>query len=260
MFAQGVNYFHGKIEQPRLRFWALQIDLASPNVSIVVKGGGANTVSTEDAGTANSGRTYSTKVSSFVKENSLIAGINAAPFDIASSKEGQLIQNVGLVISDGVLISPANSSYDAIVFYRDGTVAIVGQSELKDTSYTGIKNAVGGFHQILTNGEAAERTLNREERHPRSAIGISSDGRYLYLLVIDGRQLSSIGSTEKETALLLRALGSWNGLNLDGGGSTALALRYKDGKVRVANSPIHNGIPRQERAVAGSLGIHLKPR
>jgi len=55
--------------------------------------------------------------------------------------------------------------------------------------------------------------------------------------------------------MILLALGSWNGLNLDGGGSTALALRGADGKVRVVNTPVHSGIPGLERAVAGCLGI-----
>jgi hypothetical protein len=245
-FAEGIDYFHGRIAQPRLQFWVLKIDLGSPEVSIVVKGGAEDT-----------GRTLSAKVSSFVRDNSLIAGINAAPFDIASSKEGQLILNIGVVISGGKLITPANPNYDALVFYEDGSAAIVRQSEIKAAEYSGIKNAVGGFHHILVNGEPAERTLSRDMRASRSAAGISTDGRHLYLLVIDGKQLSSIGSTEKETALLLRSLGSWNAINLDGGGSTALALRYKDGKVRVVNSHIHNGIPGQERAVAGSLGISL---
>jgi len=95
-------------------------------------------------------------------------------------------------------------------------------------------------------------------RHPRSAAGISPDGKFLYLLVIDGRQFKSIGSTEEETALLLRALGSAEAINFDGGGSSALALRYPDGKVRVVNTPIHKLIPGRERGVAGCLGIKSK--
>jgi exopolysaccharide biosynthesis protein len=118
-----------------------------------------------------------------------------------------------------------------------------------------IENAVSGFRLILKDGEPAERTLNLQPRHPRSAAGISANGRYLYLLVIDGRRLGSIGSTEKETALLLRFLGSWEGINFDGGGSSALVLRYPDGKVRAVNTPIHGGIHGLERAVAGCIGV-----
>jgi len=245
-FAQGVGFFHGRTAVSEFEFWALKIDLAAPSLKIVVKGGAEDT----EGGT---NRTLSVKVSSFVSANGLTAGINAAPFDIATSKEGQPLKNIGIVVSGGRLITPTNPRYDALVFYKDGKAAIVNQAAIKSTE--NIENAVGGFHHILVNGEPAERTLSRENREPRSAAGISADGKYLYLLVIDGRRADSGGGTEKETALLLLALGSWNGLNLDGGGSTALALRGADGKVRVVNTPVHGGILGLERAVAGCLGI-----
>ncbi len=241
--AQGVGFFHGRAATPEFEFWALKIELAAPSLQIVVKGGA------DDA----AGGTLSAKVSSFVSANGLTAGINTAPFDISSSKEGQPIKNVGIVISGGKLISQPSPRYDALVFYKDGKAAIVNQAAIK--SIENIENAVGGFYQILVNGAPAERTLTRENREPRSAAGISEDGKFLYLVVIDGRRADSAGGTEKETALLLLALGSWNGLNLDGGGSTALALRGEDGKVRVVNTPVHGGILGMERAVAGCLGI-----
>jgi len=240
-FADGIGYFHGKTVNPRLEFWALRIDLGAPNTRVVVKGG------------ADGDGTLSSKVSSFVKSNDLLAGINAVPFDVISAREGLPIKNMGLVISGGKLIAPVNPNYDALVFYRDGSAAVVKQSAV--SSAEDIKNAVGGFHQILAGAETTQRTLNSEERHPRSAAGISANGGILYLLVIDGRREGSSGGTEKETALLLRALGSTDGINLDGGGSSALVLRYPDGRVKAVNTPIHGGISGQERAVAGCLGI-----
>jgi exopolysaccharide biosynthesis protein len=162
---------------------------------------------------------------------------------------------MGLVISDGKLLSFANPNYDALVFYKNGAAEIVPQSAI--SSVEDIENAVGGFHKILADGEPAPRTLNRDERHPRSAAGISANGTVLYLLVIDGRRADSIGGTEKETALLLHALGSLNGINFDGGGSSALVMRYPDGSFRALNTPVHSGIPGRERAVAGCLGVSL---
>ena len=245
IFANGIDYFYGKISSPALEFWALKIDLSAQELDIVVKGG----VQIEN-------QILSTKVSGFVRDNDLLAGINAVPFDIASSKEGRTIQNVGIVISNGKLISSANSKYDALVFYKDGKTAIVNQSAIK--SIENIENAAGGFHKILNNGEPAQRTHNRKARHPRSAAGITQDGKYLYLVVIDGRRAGSIGATEEETALLLRRLGSWEGINFDGGGSSALAMRFADGKVRAVNMPIHDGIPGRERAVVGCIGVKLR--
>jgi hypothetical protein len=244
-YANGIDYFYGKISSPTLEFWALKIDLSAQEIDVVVKGGAYQ-----------KNQTISTKVSSFVRDNNLLAGINAVPFDIASSKEGRVIQNMGIVISGGEMIASANPNYDALVFYKDGKTAIVRQSTIH--SIENIENAVGGFHQILIGGNLAQRTHDRKARHPRSAAGISQDGKYLYLAVIDGRRSASIGATEEETALLLRSLGSWEGINFDGGGSTALAMRFADGKIRTVNTPIHGGIPGQERAVAGCLGVKLR--
>jgi hypothetical protein len=97
--------------------------------------------------------------------------------------------------------------------------------------------------------------VQQAPRHPRSAAGLSEDGKTLYLLVIDGRRLSSVGATEEELAMILKQLGAWNGLNLDGGGSSVLALRFPDGKVRAVNTPIHNRIPGMQRGVATCLGL-----
>jgi hypothetical protein len=47
-------------------------------------------------------------------------------------------------------------------------------------------------------------------------------------------------------------------LNLDGGGSTVLALRYSDGNTKNVNIPMHNHIPGLERGVAACLGLGIK--
>jgi hypothetical protein len=244
-FADGIGYFHGRVVSPGIEFWALRIDLFAENIKIVVRDGAVNT---------ENNNSLSTKVSSFVRDNNLVAGINAVPFDVATSIEGQVIRNVGIVISDGALLSPVNRRYDALVFYKDKKAAIVNQSSI--TSTENIENAVGGFHQILKSGQPANRTFNNDTRHPRSSAGISYDGRFLYLLVIDGRRAGSVGGTEFETAALLHLLGSWDGINFDGGGSSALAMRFHDGSVETVNTPVHR-FPGQERAVAGCLGVKL---
>jgi hypothetical protein len=262
----GLDYFAGKVQRPRIEFYALRIDLGAPNLRIVAAPGGAGTTRRKrvssfvrDNGleaSDNGVTTISTKVSSFVRDNGLLAGINVLPFDPVSGTEGEPRSNVGIVIADRVMLSPPHKSFDALVFYTDGNAAIIAQSEIKDSD--NIEHAVGGFHRILENNKLVPRVLNLSERHPRSAAGISSNGKFLYLLVIDGRRLGSIGSTEAETALLLWSLGCSEGINFDGGGSSALALRYPDGKVRVVNTPIHGQIPGRERAVAGCLGIKSK--
>jgi len=244
--SSGLAYYAGRVSHPRLEFNALRVELSNPSLRIYAAGGGA-------ADRFPDGKFASVKVSSFVRDNKLAAGINALPFDPVSGKEGEPRVNIGIVVSDGEMLSPPHAQFDALVFFADGNAAIVSQSEIQSAEL--IDNAVGGFHRILADSELVPRVLNAKARHPRSAAGISPDGRYLYLLAIDGRRPGSIGSTEAETALLLRALGAGEGINFDGGGSTALAMRYGDGKIRVVNTPIHKQIPGRERAVAGCLGI-----
>jgi exopolysaccharide biosynthesis protein len=236
-----------------MEFNALRVDLSHPGLRILTAGGGGGLASR-----AADGRFLSVKVSTFVRGNNLTAGINALPFDPVSGREGEPRTNMGIVITDGVMVSPPHARFDALVFYADGSAAITSQSAIQSAEH--IDNAVGGFYRILEGGELVPRVLDakarRQGRHPRSAAGISPDGRYLYLLVIDGRRPGSVGGTEAETALLLRALGAGEGINFDGGGSSALALRYPNGKVRAANTPVHGHIPGRERAVAGCLGIN----
>ena len=238
----GLVYCTGKISSPRLEFHAVRIDLSNTRLRIFAAGGAGS-----------SSAVLSIKVSSFVRENNLLAGINALPFDTVSDREGEPRTNMGIVITDGRMISPPHPEFDALIFYADGSAAIIAQTDIRSTE--SIQNAVGGFRRILEGGTPVPRVLNFEARHPRSAAGISSDGRFLYLMVIDGRRIGSVGSTEAETALLLRALGASEGINLDGGGSSALALRSADGNVQVVNTPVHDNIPGRERAVAGCLGV-----
>ena len=244
-FFDGIGYFHGKISSPKIEFHALKIDLFSPNIEIFCGGG-----------------ELSASVSTFARNNNLYAAVNAVPFDVSSSKEGQPIKNMGVVISGGVLLSPANPRYDALVFFqrKDSqslTAAVINQSELNKLKEN-ILHAAGGFYKILAGGELTQRTLSVESRHPRSAAGVSKDGRYLYLLVIDGRRAASIGATEKETADLLLSLGSWDAINFDGGGSSSLVMRHPDGNIKPVNTPIHGGIQGLERAVAGCVGVRIK--
>ena len=242
----GLYFTSARILEPRLEFWAVRADLSEPSLRIVI----------------NSKNT-SIRVSSFVRENGLLAGINAVPFEPVSSREGEKRLNVGIVVSDGVITTQPVSSYDALVFYKNdsglssvaGRAVIKPQAEIVDIG--SVENAIGGFRIILSEGELPERLFSPDTtpRHPRSAVGLSADGRTLYLLVIDGRRPGSIGATEAETGLILKKLGVTSGLNLDGGGSSALALRLSNGRVRTMNTPIHSGIPGRERAVAACLGI-----
>lgn len=231
--AQGIGYCAFAVERPRLDAHALRVELDSPGVSVVVS---------EDAGKPPI--TVSRKVSSFLIDKGCVAAVNANPFDPSSDIEGENRFVVGLSISAGKLVSPPDARYAALLFGYDGRAAVAEQGKMD--SIDGIRNAVGGFFIVLDDGLPVGHP---SRRYPRTAAGVSSDGRTLFLLVIDGRRLGSVGATEPETGRLLERMGAWNGLILDGGGSSVMVLRDSEGRAVVAN------VPGSERAVGNSLGI-----
>jgi len=118
-------------------------------------------------------------------------------------------------------------------------------------------SAISGDRMLVEKGEVVSG-LDDEELDPRTAIGINRNGRYLYILVIDGRQpLYSDGSTFQELAALLKAQGAYYAMSLDGGGSSTLVMENEDGSPKILNSPIDNYIPGRERPVGNHLGIYI---
>ncbi len=93
---------------------------------------------------------------------------------------------------------------------------------------------------------------------PRTAVAIDREGRTLFLVIVDGRQPNySEGLNFPELARFLKGLGAHDAINLDGGGSSTLAIEGPDGMARVLNSPIHGRVPPgRERPVATHLGIY----
>jgi uncharacterized protein YigE (DUF2233 family) len=92
---------------------------------------------------------------------------------------------------------------------------------------------IGGGPQLLRNGvididEKRESVAKSfvTTRHPRTAIGYSRDKRTLFLVTVDGRQpLVSIGLDLYRLAEYMKALGAYDAMNLDGGGSTTMWVR-----------------------------------
>lgn len=80
-------------------------------------------------------------------------------------------------------------------------------------------------------------------RHPRTFVG-RTDGGQIGIVTIDGRQPTSVGAGLRETAQVALSLGLTNAINLDGGGSTTMALNGV-----LANSPSGS----TERSVGDAL-------
>jgi hypothetical protein len=245
---RGVDYVAFASVDPRVEAHVARVDLSAPGLVPVVTPG-------------QNGTTLSQYVSSFARLHDCVVAINTAPFRPSSAIEGEKRTVVGYTVADGVVVSPPFPP-KAVLFLRragDGgfRAEIALQTPGMEAAAVGepLVAAAAGFSVVLSRGLAQGGRGPREPREPRTAAGISADGRTLYLLVADGRRPDSAGLTNYEVGLWLGWLGAESGMTLDGGGSSAMALRGKDGMVRIANLPVDAGQPGRERAVGSCLGF-----
>jgi uncharacterized protein YigE (DUF2233 family) len=121
-----------------------------------------------------------------------------------------------------------------------------------------VHNAISGDRMLVLKGEMVP-DLNDGGLEPRTAIGLNRNGRFLYLVVVDGRQpFYSAGATFRDLAELLIDQGAYAAMSLDGGGSSTMVVEGEDGQPMILNSPIDNYIPGRERPVGNHLGIYVK--
>lgn len=129
--------------------------------------------------------------------------------------------------------SVAYHSFDFIkshtsVVMRDGGGLVPSFKKWK------MKTVVGGGPVLIQNSKV--QISNNEERkffgkaiddrHPRTAIGYTSDNKII-ILVAEGRSETASGLTLTQEAQILKDLGCKEALNLDGGGSTCMLLNGK---------------------------------
>ncbi|WP_231956127.1 phosphodiester glycosidase family protein [Aneurinibacillus soli] len=89
-----------------------------------------------------------------------------------------------------------------------------------------LTSAVGGHVVLVKNGQALTNIPSDyiSGYQPRSAFGISQDGKTVYMVAVEGSSASK-GITLDEMAQLLKQLGAYNAANFDGGGSTTMVAR-----------------------------------
>ncbi len=231
-------------ESPRLmKGHAVRIDLTAPGIEFLATPGNGD----------RPGETDGLKTSTFLKRHKLQLAINAAPFAPIHKDEEKEQDVVGVQVSRGKLVSPGQEKLPALLLTKDNKAAIAAPP----FNFEGIENAVGGFHIVLKKGEVI---TGDKSIHPRTAAGVTADGKTLVFLVVDGRQKEfSDGAMTGEVGAWLKALGCTEGINLDGGGTTALVVEGADGAPTVVNRPIHANKPGTERVAASHLGVYARP-
>ena len=156
----------------------------------------------------------------------------------------------GPAVSDGQAWSMTTNRWPCLVIHKNRKVTI----ETLSTPKRGEWQAVAGNTMLLENGIPVLHTNSL--RHPRTAVGLDAKSTRLVLLLVDGRKPGiAVGMSYAELAHELLRLGCSRALNLDGGGSSVIAIRDEvPGTFRLLNEPTDG----RERAVANALGITVK--
>ena len=146
-----------------------------------------------------------------------------------------------------VLNGPEGSALDALL---PGSPVVLTLSITP--GWENVREAIGGREFIVTDGvtSISPRPAIADELHPRTALGITASGG-LVMATVDGRQPGySTGVDLDELAQLMLSRGVVQALNMDGGGSTTMAVRLPgDAEVSVVNRPSSG----HEVGVANSL-------
>ena len=198
----------------------------------------------------------------FITRQHAQLGINGSFFTFV--KNTLDTNNVSLVISDGHVVSPLdphrawvlNITPDNHVQIRKVTAGEV------DNPDSQLHDAIAGSDLLVEHGKVVAPTGSKfDDSHPpRTAVAVTRQGRLL-LMTVDGRQPGfSEGMSLQEVARFLVAHGAVAALNLDGGGSTTMAIA--DPLPRIINFPSDHepdGDAGKARAVGVNLGIFARP-
>ncbi len=223
----GIRHLHRTTPAPA-EFHALVIDLNIPGVSV----------------RCTPLRERWKATSSYARNANLAAAINGGFW-------GGLQGAQGLAAGGGQVWSSDDADFGFFAFLRDGHAMVSRPSDVVEAGRRGITDGVSGRPLIVDRARVSDELHafeNRNSREPRSAVGVSEDGKTVILVTVDGRRATSHGGTLYEMADLLIELGAYRGINLDGGGSTTMFVAAEGG---VVNRPSRGW----EREVVNHIGI-----
>ena len=179
------------------------------------------------------------------REKWFVSEIYLAPIEISSdtficvAKDSFHIGGEMNILKDFIL--SANNKYAR---YLEREISIRDTLKLIlnfNPRISNIQSLVGGWPRLVKDGVNVIRLDNYSKgviprfsnnRHPRTGIGFSKDSSTVYFITVDGRQRASRGMTLEEFADLMIEEEIYQGLNLDGGGSTTMVINNK-----VVNNP-----------------------
>jgi len=173
-----------------------------------------------------------------VQKYGAIGGINAGGFkDDGGGGLGGMPE--GLTIIDGVCYNQNADVTEGFAGLDKDGILHVGFYTYDDCVANNIVHAVSFGPILISNGVPTDPQYLTSSVNPRTAIAQRADGAII-MLVIDGRQVHSIGATYQDMVDLLLSYGAVNACNMDGGSSTVM---YYEGRY-VNSCSAEGGNPR----------------
>jgi len=193
-----------------------------------------------------------TRVSDFGRKNKAIAAINGDYFDDKFNPVGTTVGPCG------AWNSVLHSKREALLAIGEESATLVKQTDvdLNAQPPDWADAAISGWPALVVNCDplGAKKLPGSDaftrSPHPRTAVGLSRDGRTMYFVVADGRRTGVPGLTLAQLASFMAdELDACSAMNLDGGGSSAMWVGS-----RIVNRPADG----TERPVGNHLAVVLR--
>ena len=149
-----------------------------------------------------------------------VAAINAGGFEDLNGEGAGETPN-SMVVFDGQMYYAEKGVQNGFVGLDRDHILHVGNLYPDAIREQDIQYGVSFGPVLVANGEITQQAREGSGVNPRTAIGQRADGAIL-MLVIDGRQLTSLGATYGDLAEIFIDYGAVNACNLDGGSSTLM--------------------------------------
>lgn len=250
----GIALYSETRKQPPTRLFVAEIDLTHPNVRVCVSPAGPDP---DGDGPWQTTLMPPTKIAA---REGLDLVVNGDFFRARGVKDAEGTNSTyrtalwsavtGPAVSAGRAWSTTLSKRPCLVVRRDGKVRIKMLGEPGPDDW----EVVSGNTLLVRDGAVVPH--ENKLRHPRTVVGLDAKAEKLILLVVDGRKPGiAIGMNYDELAAEMIRLGCNDALNLDGGGSSVIAVRdAASGDFKILNQPTDG----RERAVANVLGISVR--
>lgn len=249
----GVVCYSETRKEPPTRLFVAEVDLTNPKVRLRVAPGGPDP---DGPGPWQTTLMTPTRIASREGFDLVVNGdfFEARGLRDAEGTNSRYRADIwgavkGPAVTDGRIWATSTNERPCLIVHRDRKVTIENRSSRHRDDW----EVVAGNTMLIEAGAIVPH--QNKVHHPRTAVGLNQGGTKLILLVVDGRKpgVAAGMSYEEESGELLR-WGCWQALNLDGGGSSVMALRdSSSGEFQILNQPTDG----HERAVANALGISV---